>query len=75
MSNSYGSSEYFKVQLVDDSDGTITGEDRKLYQRNWQLRKPNGWRSCYSEEYVHIMLLRTKATRVVILVAQNWQLR
>ena len=34
MSDSYGSSEFFKVFLTDDSDGTITGEaNGELHKR------------------------------------------
>ena len=53
MSNYYGSSEYFKVQLVDDADGTITGEDGGSYiKETGSSENRMDGEVDYSEEYV-----------------------
>ena len=53
MSDYYGSSEYFKVQLTDDSDGTITGEDGGSYiKETGDSENRMDGEVDYSEEYV-----------------------
>ena len=53
MSNYYGSSEYFKVQLTDDADGTITGEDGGSYiKETGSSENRMDGEVDYSEEYV-----------------------